>query len=250
MITLPLWLRRRSGGRSPEAACSFGLLAAYITRPGHGAIARVMGFGAGALLATASIQLTISARLHAGPVTALTFLLTGALVFSCVNAWLAREGGKNRKRCGECVRQENERDHPGNGLAIAIGTMIDAVSEGLVLGIRLRLALHTTWPPQRQSSPASFWPTFPNRCPAQRACASQAAGAPSHRRDSLDRRNREPPKCGVNLVDTHPHLSVTPPEQQPEQPATDELRDRFGRRLGRLACRQHHLDLVPNQIDQ
>jgi zinc transporter, ZIP family len=61
--------------------------------------------------------------------------MIGALLFSCVNACLARGGAKHRKRCGECVPQENEHDRPGSGLAIAIGTMIDAVPEGLVLGI-------------------------------------------------------------------------------------------------------------------
>jgi len=135
MPTPPIWAQAAIWGTIASSGLVFGLLAGYIARPGHGAIARVMGFGAGALLATASIQLTLSAHLHAGTVSAMTFVLTGAVLFSCVNAWLARGGAKNRKRCGECVPQENERERPGSGLAIAIGTMIDAVPEGLVLGI-------------------------------------------------------------------------------------------------------------------
>ena len=135
MPTAPPWAQAAVWGTLVGSGLLFGLLAAYIARPGHSAIARVMGFGAGALLATASIQLTISAQLYAGTVSATIFLLTGALLFSCVNAWLARAGAKNRKRCGECVPQENERDRPGSGQAIATGTIIDAVPEGLVLGI-------------------------------------------------------------------------------------------------------------------
>jgi zinc transporter, ZIP family len=141
MSTAPLWTQAAVWGTLVGSGLLFGVLAAYIARPGHSAIARVMGFGAGALLATASIRLTISAQLHAGTVTATIFLLTGTLMFSCVNAWLARAGAKHRKRCGECVPQENERDRAGSGQAIAIGTIIDAVPEGLVLGIAVA---HTT----------------------------------------------------------------------------------------------------------
>jgi ZIP family zinc transporter len=135
MPTAPPWVQAAVWGTLVGSGLLFGLLAAYTARPGHGAIARVMGFGAGTLLSTASIQLTISAQLYLGTISATIFLLTGALLFSCVNAWLARAGAKNRKRCGECVPQENERDRPGSGQAIATGTIIDAVPEGLVLGI-------------------------------------------------------------------------------------------------------------------
>jgi ZIP family zinc transporter len=98
-------------------------------------MARVMGFGAGALFGTVSIQLTLSAQRDAGTARTTMFLLIGALLFSLVNVWLARSGAQNRKRCGECRPQENERDRPGSGEAIAIGTIIDALPEGLVLGI-------------------------------------------------------------------------------------------------------------------
>ena len=112
-----------------------GLFAAWIMRPDHARIARVMAFGAGALLGTVSIQLAISARREAGTVRTTLCLLIGALLFSFVNAWLARSGAHNRKRCGECRPQANERDRPGSGQAIAIGTLIDALPEGLVLGV-------------------------------------------------------------------------------------------------------------------
>ena len=73
--------------------------------------------------------------MHVGIAGATMCLLIGALLFSIGNARLARAGAKNRKRCGACMPQENERDRPGSGQAIAIGTIIDAVPEGLVIGI-------------------------------------------------------------------------------------------------------------------
>lgn len=94
-----------------------------------------MAFGAGALLGTVSIQLAVSAQQQAGTARTTISLLIGALLFSLVNAWLAASGARNRKRCGECTPQENERDRPGSDQAIAIGTIIDAFPEGLVLGI-------------------------------------------------------------------------------------------------------------------
>jgi ZIP family zinc transporter len=42
----------------------------------------------------------------------------------------------NRKRCG-CVLQPSENDVPGSGLAITLGTVMDAVPEGIVLGLSL-----------------------------------------------------------------------------------------------------------------
>jgi zinc transporter, ZIP family len=74
MPTPPLWAQAAVWGTLAGSGLLSGLLAAYIARPGHGAIARVMGFGAGALLATASIQLTVSAHLHAGTVSAMSSL--------------------------------------------------------------------------------------------------------------------------------------------------------------------------------
>jgi ZIP family zinc transporter len=131
----PIWARAAVSGGIVGLGLLVGCLAALIARPHHGGIARVMAFGAGALLGTVSIQLVVSAQHHAGIARATLFLLIGALLFSFVNVWLALAGARDRKRCGGCVAQENEVDKPGSGQAIAIGTILDAVPEGLVLGI-------------------------------------------------------------------------------------------------------------------
>ena len=62
-------------------------------------------------------------------------LLCGAAVFSFVNWLLSRRGAQHRKRCGECVEQPKEEQQPGSGLAIAAGTFLDGVPEGVVLGL-------------------------------------------------------------------------------------------------------------------
>lgn len=141
---LPVWARAAVWAALAGSGLLVGVLAAMVARPAHGAIARIMSFGAGTLLGTVAIQLAISAQRHAGTARATSFLLIGAVLFSLVNAWLARAGARNRKRCGECVPQENERDRPGSGQAIAIGTIMDALPEGLVLGVTVAQSVAPT----------------------------------------------------------------------------------------------------------
>src|SRR3546814_9697567 len=60
--------------------------------------------------------------------------LAGAAAFSLINLMLRRWSAEKRKRCGECVRQPSESETPGSGLAIAAGSMLDAVPEALIIG--------------------------------------------------------------------------------------------------------------------
>jgi ZIP family zinc transporter len=103
----------------------------------HHAIALAMSVGAGLLLAAASLELATEAIRVAG-IPAVLSLLLGAVVLSAANAFLARFGAANRKRCGECTPQPSEAQQPGSGFAIALGTALDAVPEALVLGLTLR----------------------------------------------------------------------------------------------------------------
>ena len=115
-----------------------GAVVGAFSRLSHHAIALTMSVGAGLLLAAASLELATEAIRIAGPVPAVSSLLLGAAVSSAANALLARFGAANRKRCGECTPQPSEAQQPGSGLAIALGTAVDAVPEALVLGLTLR----------------------------------------------------------------------------------------------------------------
>jgi ZIP family zinc transporter len=115
-----------------------GAVAGWFSRVPHHAIAMAMSVGAGRLLAALSLTLAAGAIRIAGPGLAVVSLLLGAAVFSVVNALLARFGAAHRKRCGECTPQPSESQQPGSGVAIALGTALDAVPEALVLGLTLR----------------------------------------------------------------------------------------------------------------
>ena len=115
-----------------------GAIAGVFCRMPHHAIAMAMSVGAGLLLAGVSLKVAADAIRMAGPVAAALLFLLGAATFSATNAFLARFGAAQRKRCGDCVPQPSESQRPGSGVAIALGNALDAAPEAMVLGIALR----------------------------------------------------------------------------------------------------------------
>jgi ZIP family zinc transporter len=106
----------------------------------HRVIAAIMSFGAGVLVSAASISIKITseALIVAGAVFTAVAIIAGAALFSVANAALPK--AKDRKRCGECKPQLSERQAPGSGTSIVLGTALDAVPEALVLGVTLRFS--------------------------------------------------------------------------------------------------------------
>lgn len=131
---LPGWLQAAGWGALSASGLLIGAVGGYYTHLQHSVIARTMTFAAGVLLAVVAAELVIDAS---GPSSRHTVvaMLCGAAIFSCVNWWLASRGAADRKRCGECVAQPVEAEQPGSGLAIAAGTFLDGVPEGMVLGL-------------------------------------------------------------------------------------------------------------------
>ena len=122
-------------GRLSASGLLIGAVGGYYTTLQHAIIARVMTFAAGVLLAVVAMDLVFKARGAASLHWTVMGMLCGAAVFSSVNWSLSRRGAQHRKRCGECVEQAEEQQQPGSGLAIAAGTFLDGVPEGVVLGL-------------------------------------------------------------------------------------------------------------------
>jgi ZIP family zinc transporter len=135
LAELPGWLQAAGWGFLSASGLLIGAVGGYYTRLQHTTIARAMTFAAGVLLAVVAVDLVINARGAASLHWTVTGLLGGAAVFSSVNWLLSRRGAQHRKRCGECVAQPGEQRQPGSGLAIAAGTLLDGVPEGVVLGL-------------------------------------------------------------------------------------------------------------------
>ena len=132
---LPSWLQAAGWGLLSASGLLIGAVGGYFTWLQHATIARVMTFAAGVLLAVVAVELVIDARGATSLYWTVMGLVCGAAAFSLVNWLLSRRGAKHRKRCGECVEQPEEEQQPGSGLAIAAGTFLDGVPEGVVLGV-------------------------------------------------------------------------------------------------------------------
>jgi zinc transporter, ZIP family len=132
---MPGWLQAAGWGFLSASGLLIGAVGGYYTSVQHTTIARVMTFAAGVLLAVVAVDLVINARGATSLYWTVIGLLCGAAVFSSVNWLLSRLGAQHRKRCGECVEQPKEKQQPGSGLAIAAGTFLDGVPEGVVLGL-------------------------------------------------------------------------------------------------------------------
>ena len=135
LTELPGWLQAAGWGGVSASGLLIGGVVGYYTPLQHATIARAMTFAAGVLLAVVAVDLVINARGAASLHWLVVGMLCGAAAFSSVNWMLSRRGAQDRKRCGECVKQPEEEQQPGSGLAIAAGTFLDGVPEGVVLGV-------------------------------------------------------------------------------------------------------------------
>lgn len=133
-MDVPLWLLAAFWGFVVSLGLVVGALAGIYAPLKHRGITRIMAAGAGILIAAASLDLIANAAREAGTAQVAFALLFGAVAFSAANALLARRA-KHRKRCGECMPQPSEASMPGSGLAIALGTLMDAIPEAIVLGL-------------------------------------------------------------------------------------------------------------------
>ncbi len=131
---LPVWFMAAGWGLLVSLGLIAGAVAGLYSPLRHRGIARVMAAGAGILIAAASLDLIASAVRSAGAIAAGVALILGAGAFSGANALIAAKA-KHRKRCGECMPQPSESSAPGSGLAIAVGTLMDAIPEAIVLGL-------------------------------------------------------------------------------------------------------------------
>jgi ZIP family zinc transporter len=114
-----------------------GAVVGYTERLPHRAIAVVMGFGAGVLVAVLTLELITESGERGSVLTTATGFIAGALLFSIGNWLLERRGAAERKRCGMCVPQPSEGEEPGSGLAIAVGALIDGIPESLAIGLSI-----------------------------------------------------------------------------------------------------------------
>jgi zinc transporter, ZIP family len=120
-------------GLAAASSLLLGAALGYFLRIPEKIVAIVMGFGSGVLISALSFELMEEAYERGGVIpTAVGFGL-GATVFTIANWLLSRRGAAKRKEAGNA--QPSEEEVEGSGLAIAVGTLVDAVPESIVIGL-------------------------------------------------------------------------------------------------------------------
>lgn len=135
LLFLPLWLKASLWGFLSGSALVIGAATGYMADLPKRIIAFVMAFGSGVLISALAFDLMDEAYQKSGfPATAIGFV-SGALIYSLANYLVNKNGARHRKRSGE--QQSNESSHPGSGLAIAIGALIDGIPESIAIGVSM-----------------------------------------------------------------------------------------------------------------
>jgi ZIP family zinc transporter len=130
---MPLALQAGLWGLLSGSALLLGAAVGWFTRLSARTIAGIMAFGAGVLISALSFELMDEARTHGGLAATAIGFLAGAAIYTLANIIVARLGARHRKRSGD--------PHPGasdaNGMALAVGALLDGIPESIVIGVSL-----------------------------------------------------------------------------------------------------------------
>jgi zinc transporter, ZIP family len=132
---MPTWAQAWFWGLVAGAALVVGAAIAYLAPVPRRIIAGVMAFGSGVLISALAFELMEEAYERGGLTATAAGFLGGATIFTAANWYLSRSGAKHRKRSGS--KQPSEADHPGSGLALAVGALLDGVPESIVIGVSM-----------------------------------------------------------------------------------------------------------------
>jgi ZIP family zinc transporter len=127
-----MWQAILWGGVSGSAVL-LGALAALYFPIKKNIVGYIMAFGTGVLMGAAAYELLGHSAAKGGTLPAAIGFLSGAVVFTLFELLISRKGGKLRKR----TDQKHTSSHAASstGLAIFIGTLMDAIPESVMIGV-------------------------------------------------------------------------------------------------------------------
>ncbi|KAA2235109.1 ZIP family metal transporter [Salinarimonas soli] len=136
MGSLPVWLQAGLWGLLGGSALVLGAGLAYLVRLPMRLTADIMAFGCGILISAVAYDLILDGFEAGGIWPVVGGALAGSFAYTVANWLVTRHGGHHRKRSAK-PRPRAGEDEGGNGLAIAIGSLLDGIPESVVLGVGL-----------------------------------------------------------------------------------------------------------------
>lgn len=138
MIALPLWAQAGAWGLVAGTALLIGAGIGYFAAVPKRVIAGVMAFGSGVLISALTFELMEKAYEHGGFGATATGFICGAMLYTAANWMLTKQGAKHRKRSDGRHDSPHGEDRSGaNGLAMAVGALLDGIPESIVIGLSL-----------------------------------------------------------------------------------------------------------------
>ncbi|QZY54903.1 ZIP family metal transporter [Crassaminicella profunda] len=132
MLKAALW-----GGIAGSSVFIGALIGLYFHIKKH-IIGMIMAFGTGVLFGAASFELLNEAIKDGNiKITAIGFVF-GAFLFTLLDLIIVHKGGHHRKR-------SSEKSKAPSGLAIFIGTLMDAIPESMIIGISMIGQENVSW---------------------------------------------------------------------------------------------------------
>lgn len=134
MTLIPMWIQAIFWGAFTGAALILGALMGYFLKLNQRAVGGIMAFGSGALISALSFGLIGEAYGKGGLLITGMGFVAGAVIYSIANLIVSNKGARHRKRSNinsALVLTDNN----SNGVAIAIGALIDGIPESIVIGL-------------------------------------------------------------------------------------------------------------------
>lgn len=132
-MIMPSWLLAGLWGLAAASSLLIGAALGYFLRIPERIVGVVMGFGSGVLISALSFELLEEAHERGGIVASVLGFAIGAALFTGANWILTQRGAARRKEAGDA--QPSEEEVEGSGLSIAVGTLVDAIPESIVIGL-------------------------------------------------------------------------------------------------------------------
>ncbi|MDN4527680.1 ZIP family metal transporter [Fictibacillus fluitans] len=135
-----MWIAAMWGAISGSAVL-LGAIAAMALPIKKRVIGFIMSFGTGVLIGAATYELLGESVRSGGLLPTGSGFLVGAIVFTLLDFFISRKGGHQRKRSAG----QSGAAKSGSGLAIFIGTVMDAIPESIMIGASLIENNNVSW---------------------------------------------------------------------------------------------------------